>query len=402
MYKKEFVGTAPDYSKKENWLALPEEPDKAVDLIYLYPSACDDPEADIICDIDNAYMRKGAERYLAQEASAFEPVANIFAPYWRQVSALKLPMMSFEEVDHAEWAEPRTDVYAALDYYFEHLNNGRPYFIAGHSQGSRLGYIVLSEYMAEHPDYYANMIAAYCIGDSLTRQYLAENPHVKAAGAADDLGVVVSWNTEGPANKGRNSLVILPGAIGINPLNWCTDETPADAELNLGSFVPHPEDPGMDELPVKADAVLDLERGSVMVMNPALANCAITAIPGFEIFEPVFGPASYHGCDYSFFYLNIRENARVRSEAWFNNKNEETVFSEEETTDEPEKNVAREIAKKAMVKSVIATRSAGKMAKAAAENAVENAKPAVEKVFRNVKDFFEEVKEEVRKNDNNK
>ena len=109
--------------------------------------------------------------------------------------------MSFEEVDRAEWAEPRTDVYAALDYYFENLNQGRPYFLAGHSQGSRLCYTVLSEYMKEHPDYYANMIAAYCLGDSLTEDYLRENPHVKAAQGADDLGVVVSWNTEGPANS---------------------------------------------------------------------------------------------------------------------------------------------------------------------------------------------------------
>ena len=80
-------------------------------------------------------------------------------------------------------------------------------------------------------------------------------------------------------------------------------------------------DSGMDELPIKADAVIDLERGSVMVMNPAFAQCAITAIPGFEILEPVFGPASYHGCDYSFFYMNIRENAQRRAEAWFEKKN---------------------------------------------------------------------------------
>ena len=50
--------------------------------------------------------------------------------------------------------------------------------------------------------------------------------------------------------------------------------------------------------------------------EPGLAKYAITAIPGFRVFEPVFGPASYHLCDYSFFYLNIRENARVRAEAW--------------------------------------------------------------------------------------
>ena len=316
MYKKPFVGTASDYAKKKNWLALPQEPDKPVDLIFLYPSSCEDPLAGTICSVDNLIMRATAKKYLKQEAGAFEPVANIFAPFWRQVNGTKLSKMSFEEVDEAEWAEPRTDVYAALDYYFENLNQGRPYFLAGHSQGSRLSYMVLSEYMKEHPDYYANMIGAYCIGDSLTRQYLEENPHVKAAQAADDLGVVISWNTEGPANKGRASLVVAQGAVSINPLNWRADETPAGPELNLGSFVPHLLDAGMEELPMKADAVIDLERGTVMVTNPEFEKYTITALTGHNDLESVFGPASYHGCDYSFFYLNIRENARLRAETW--------------------------------------------------------------------------------------
>ena len=313
MYQKPLAGTATDYSKKRNWLSLPKDPEKPVDLLFLYPSSCEDPLADTICSVNNLIMRTSAKRIFGQEASAFEPVANIFAPFWRQVNATKLSKMTFEEVDQAEWAEPRTDVYAALDYYFENLNQGRPYFLAGHSQGSRLSYIVLADYMKEHPDYYAKMIAAYCIGDSLTQQYLEDNPHVKAAQAADDLGVVVSWNTEGPANKGKPSLVVAPGAICINPLNWRTDETPAGPELNLGSYVPHLLTPGMDEIPIKADAVIDRERGTVMVTNPAFEKYTITALTGMKDLESVFGQASYHGCDYSFLYLKIRENDRLRA-----------------------------------------------------------------------------------------
>ena len=101
MFEKPFIGTAPDYSENKHWLALPETLDKSVDLIFLYPSSCNDPEEDIICDIDNASMMEVAKRYFAQEATAFESIANIFAPYWRQVNALKLPMMSFEEVGNA-------------------------------------------------------------------------------------------------------------------------------------------------------------------------------------------------------------------------------------------------------------------------------------------------------------
>ncbi len=317
---KEFTGTPTDYSQKENWLARPEDPDRAVDLVFLYPSSCNDRRAGVICGIDNKSMRRGAGFNFSHQATAFAPVANIFSPFWRQVNASKLSSMSFDEVDRAEWAEPRTDVYAALDYYFEHLNQGRPYFLAGHSQGSRLAFIVLSEYMKEHPDRYANMIAAYCIGDSLTKQYLEENPHVKAAKAADDLGVVVSWNTEGLANIGRDSLVVSPGAVAINPLNWRTDDTPAPAELNLGTFRPRLLPRGLKKLRVKADAVLYPKRGTVMVTEPGLKRYVITAIPGMKKLESVFGPASYHGCDYSFYYLNIRENARVRAEAWFEKK----------------------------------------------------------------------------------
>ena len=107
-----------------------------------------------------------------------------------------------------------------------------------------------------------------------------------------------------------------PGAVAINPLNWRTDSTYASAKDNLGSFIPHLLFPGLRKLRVKADAALDLERGTVIVTESGLAKYVITAIPGFKVFEPVFGPASYHICDYSFFYLNIRENARVRADAW--------------------------------------------------------------------------------------
>ena len=435
MFKREFVGTAPDYSDKKLWLAMPESPDMPVDVIYLYPSSCHDPEAGDICAIDDPSMMETAGINFAHQAAVFEPLANIYAPYWRQVNAEKLPLMSFEEVSENEWAEPRTDVYAALDYYFENLNDGRPYFLAGHSQGSRLLYMTLSEYMSEHPEYYANMIAAYCIGDSLTKEYLAENPHVKAAQGAEDTGVVVSWNTEGPANKGRNSLVVAPGAIAINPLNWCTDETPAGAELNLGTFVPHLTDAGMDELSVRADAVLDLERGSVMVTNPEFEKYAITAMPGFEAAEPVFGPASYHGCDYSFFFLNIRENALRRAAAWYGLIGDLYTYqiglvtvSTNVSKEEAEKIIRerlRESAKDAAVSAVISAKAAKKSAvktltvvrenlKAAAEESkpkieegmkkfkedmrksIDAAKPVIEKASKDVGEFIEEVKEEVK------
>jgi uncharacterized protein YneF (UPF0154 family) len=57
-------------------------------------------------------------------------------------------------------------------------NNGRPFILAGHSQGSNILLYLLSEYMKDNPKVYDRMIAAYVIGYSVTDQYLSENPHL--------------------------------------------------------------------------------------------------------------------------------------------------------------------------------------------------------------------------------
>ena len=79
---KAFTGTPTNYSMRGNWLSAPDSPDKPVDLFFLYPSSCRDIRAGVICAVDNRSMVKGARRSFSVQASAFEPVANLFAPYW--------------------------------------------------------------------------------------------------------------------------------------------------------------------------------------------------------------------------------------------------------------------------------------------------------------------------------
>ena len=78
-----------------------------------------------------------------------------------------------------EGRTPYEDITAALDYYFENYNNGRPFIIASHSQGSAINSLVMKSYFKEHPDYYKRMIASYMIGFSLTKDWLKDNPHLK-------------------------------------------------------------------------------------------------------------------------------------------------------------------------------------------------------------------------------
>ena len=63
----------------------------------------------------------------------------------------------------------------------------------------------------------------------------------------------------------------------------------------------------------KPDAKIDLERGVVVCET---ADSAVYAIP--EAAHALFGPESYHGYDYGLYYMNLRENAKVRIEAFKN------------------------------------------------------------------------------------
>ena len=155
-----------DYSDRDNWLQYPETIEHDVDIIYLYPTAfmpsCEGEE----CTIDNGSMRSAARAIYSEQATAFEGLGNMFAPFYRQRDATELAGLSQRDMAAKEEGEPTADVYAALDHYFQKSNDGRPYVLVGHSQGSMLIMLILSNYMREHPDRYSGMIAANTVSQS--------------------------------------------------------------------------------------------------------------------------------------------------------------------------------------------------------------------------------------------
>ena len=164
---------------------------------------------------------------------------------------------------------------------------------------------VLSEYMKAHPEYLKRMIAAYVVGYSITEDFLKANPHLKFAEGADDTGVIISYNTEGAGNE--NNVVVLPGAISINPLNWKRDETYASAEENLGGYILNEMLAKMEYVPHAADAQINLQRGVIITTTKAMEP-----LPG----PKPFGNASYHSGDYALYYYNIKANVATRIAAY--------------------------------------------------------------------------------------
>ena len=299
---------APDYSQKSCWHQIPEIT-KEFDTFFIYPTEYigsneGDPD---YASLDNPDMLQGAKNDHIWMASAFEESTNLFMPYYRQASAMALKRAYDKTGDIRAALESRTpyeDITAALDYYFENYNNGRPFIIASHSQGSAINSLVMKSYFKAHPAYYKRMVASYMIGFSITKDWLKDNPHLKCATGEADTGVIVSWNTEGKQNVEQNAtnVVVMPGAISINPLNWKLDDTYAPASENKGSLIIDEKSATVSIGDIGADAQVNTARG-VIVTNAKSAPIPLTDF---------FGPQSFHNGDYTFYYNNIKDNVAKR------------------------------------------------------------------------------------------
>ena len=307
---------ATDYSQKTSWYKI-SEITKDVDTFYIYSTmyfGANEGDPDY-ATLDNAEMMAGINFEHAIKSSVFEESTNLFIPLYRQ-SSMKYAAEVFLKdgiIEAALTGIPYDDITAALDYYFENYNNGRPFIIAGHSQGSAILRLVLKHYFKEHPDYYKRMVAAYAIGYSITKDDLAANPHMKFATGETDTGVIISWHAEGPKNVEANvpipSVAILKNGVVINPLNWKLDETYAPASENLGSIVLDEKTGDTEIRDIEGDAQVCLARGTVVTNAKAVPN---------EMVD-LAGPQCFHQDDYSIFYNNIKDNVAKRIAAYQTN-----------------------------------------------------------------------------------
>ncbi|RDB62755.1 hypothetical protein C1878_06890 [Gordonibacter sp. 28C] len=290
-----------DYADPARWIARPSETPLPVDVFYLYPTAWHKVSGgeSNLCAIDNETLLEGAPKIFDEQATAFETAGNVFAPYYRQVDAAYYLSASESDQTKLLGGVPALDAYTALDYYFEHCNEGRPFILAGHSQGSNLLKYVLQDYMGKHPELKERMVAAYVIGYKVMGDEGFLGPDAfKFAEGPDDTGVVISYNTQAPEIEGANP-VTEAGALGINPITWTRTSETAPASASKGARIN-----GVDAGPL-ADATVDSARGALI--------CSTVDPDDFGSASGVFPKGVYHGQDYAFYYYDLRANAELRA-----------------------------------------------------------------------------------------
>lgn len=292
-----------DYAKQENWAFYSESTEHDVDVFFVAPTAVHSQT--YYMDIADAKAKEKFAGATAMEKGIYDQAADFYAPYYRQMSLEAYALPDDEKAQYQEMAY--ADVNDAFNYYMEHINQGRPYILAGFSQGSEM----VKRLLMENDHVNEKMIAAYVLGWYFEESDQLKYPNIKMAQTEDDLGVVVSWCSEAPDYDEYNTVVPVK-TMGINPLSWKTDTAIVSKEANKGACFPDTTGAILQEIPQLCGAYLDPERGTLKVLDVTPDQ--------YPARLDLFNDGNYHIYDYQFFYRNLQENVKVRIDAYLNQK----------------------------------------------------------------------------------
>ncbi len=288
-----------DFSNSKSWAELPTIIDKSVDVFYVYPTLFGGT-GEMIMDITKQEMQDKVQVVLLKQASVFDVDCNIYAPYYRQMAMDGLVLSEKERNNYLSIG--RTDIEKAFDYYMKNYNNGRPFILAGHSQGSQQLINILKTKF-KNKKLMDKLVAAYIIGYSITDEDLEECNWLKIAQSDNDLGVIITYNTQSLQAKG--SPVLLPTAHCVNPLIWKSTTEYASSDLNLGGVF------------FKDNGEIDTLINNFTDAQISPEGSLISNIADMELYSNQSFPIGvYHVYDYSFYYNNLKENVTTRVNAY--------------------------------------------------------------------------------------
>ena len=292
-----------DYAAPQNWAYYGLGEDKPVDVFLICPTV--DIESETNSPEINDKLRESFAYALDLEKGIYEETGRLFSPYYRQMSinAYRLPEEEFGQAESIAYR----DISDAFRWYLDNENDGRGLILAGFSQGSEMCLKLLEEYFgtdsAEAEALRGQLITVYAIGWRVTEEMTEQYPQIVPASGGDDIGTVVAFDCEDGTLTGT---IVIPEGVrtmSINPLNWKTDDTPADKILNKGAVM----GTGAEPVPGLCGAYIG-RRGELVVTDIEKEDYP----PGLDIFPE----GAYHVYDYLFFFTNLKENLATRAQAW--------------------------------------------------------------------------------------
>ena len=331
-YDASALPPAPDYAKARAWLALPgrnglerstppgmtaiDERTAPADVFFVHPTTFRGSPvwvAPFDASNDAAPLNPPV---LLDQLSVFNGCCRLYAPHYRQATLAALKEPAAMNVAYA-------DVAAAFRHYIAHLNHGRPFIIASHSQGTAHAIELLQREILGTP-LQPRLVAAYLIGGYVPDTFGELGLPICAS--AVQTGCVISYNASQVGRTGARMISQKKAywwrgarttngrsnALCVNPLDWSQADT-APASANPGSLpFPHPP---FGRTATQLPALVPHLTGAACHDHLLDVDIPWSAPSGFtDKLSVLFG--SYHLNDYGLFYGALRKNAIERSKSW--------------------------------------------------------------------------------------
>jgi hypothetical protein len=290
-----------DYSNNEHWLILPEDNKNILepyitdsslisyaDVFYIYPTVFTDKKNKNWNEsIDDEEQQNNALRVTRLQSSAWAESGRMFAPNYTQAH-----IRSYTELESGgrkALLKAYNDVKQAFTYYMEHYNNGRPIIIAGHSQGSTHGMLLLKDFF-DGKKLQEQLVCAYLPGIGIQENEFESIPFLKSE---IQTGGFVSWNTFKRRYKTKKFKNWYEGKATINPVTW-DEQKYAERKLHQGFLF-------WDDKMYTQSFHTHLENGAVWI-----------SLPKVPFRSMAWTLDDYHIGDVNLFWKDIQINAKNR------------------------------------------------------------------------------------------
>lgn len=293
---------APDYTLESNWCALPFRLDasdvlpkdenwvsdrlKGVDVFYVHPTIYKKGPL-WNASLEMKKINKRVEKYPVRlQASVFNSACRVYAPRYRQavVSVFYEPSVDGDKALDLAYS----DVKRAFEYFLERQSKGRPFIIAGHSQGTRHTRELLKE-MIDTTDLKDRLVAAYIIGFNVNDEMFQ---NLKMCREASETGCFITYMSY--KDGYRPSGEFFKNTESVNPLTWTLDTTEFTIPDYSGTVVLNPKKIRTKPMSVRIKDI----GGKVLWVD--------TKAPWFRTAK------NLHVADYGLFWNDLRQNVELR------------------------------------------------------------------------------------------
>ncbi len=226
--EKVYVPEKPDYSDTQMWTVLRNDTEgEGADVFYIpstweYDWQTNDGRVSHYADPSLEAHRNDMSIEIDGVAEYMAEGNNFFSPYYRHITLDSWATLNEDTINRRFHDVAFVDVKNAFAHYIENENNGRPFILAGFSQGGKSVVELMKTLDSKTRE---RMIAAYVLGYKVTPEDVEEYPYFIAAQDSIDTGVVICYNSVSDV-KYVKPVVSAPNVMCINPVNWRTDATP--------------------------------------------------------------------------------------------------------------------------------------------------------------------------------